>query len=61
MSHNKFKAGETRGTYILTEPATTEEILAMANRLARARVTKGKALTSPESHLQLPADPAAGL
>jgi DNA repair protein RadC len=47
MSHNKFKAGETQGTYVLTEPVTTEEILAMANRLARARVTKGKALTSP--------------
>ena len=47
MSHNKFKAGETQGTYVLTEPATAEEILAMANRLARARVTKGKALTSP--------------
>lgn len=47
MSHSKFKAGETQGTYVLTEPATAEEILAMANRLARARVTKGKALTSP--------------
>jgi len=47
MPSNKFKAGETRGTYILTEPATAEEILAMANRLARAQVTKGKALNSP--------------
>ena len=47
MPSNKFKAGETQGTYVLTEPVTTEEILAMANRLARARVTKGKALTSP--------------
>lgn len=47
MSHSKFKAGETPGTYVLTEPATVEEILVMANRLARARVTKGKALTSP--------------
>ena len=47
MPTNKFKAGETQGTYVLTEPVTTEEILAMANRLARARVTKGKALTSP--------------
>ena len=47
MPSNKFKAGETQGTYVLTEPVTTEEILAMANRLARAQVTKGKALTSP--------------
>ncbi len=47
MSHSKFKAGENQGTYVLTEPVTTEEILAMANRLARARVAKGKALTSP--------------
>mgnify|MGYP003490208998 FL=1 len=47
MPTNKFKAGETQGTYVLTEPVTTEEILAMANRLARARVTKGKVLTSP--------------
>lgn len=47
MPTHKFKAGETQGTYVLTEPVTTEEILAMANRLARARVTKGKALTSP--------------
>ena len=42
MSHSKFKAGETQGTYVLTEPATAEEILAMANRLARAQVSKGK-------------------
>ena len=47
MPTHKFKAGETQGTYVLTEPVTTEEILAMANQLARARVTKGKALTSP--------------
>ena len=47
MPTHKFKAGETQGTYVLTEPVTTEEILAMANRLARARVTKGRALTSP--------------
>jgi DNA repair protein RadC len=47
MPTNKFKAGETQGTYVLTEPATVEDILNMANRLARARVTKGKALTSP--------------
>ena len=47
MSHNKFKAGETQGTYVLTEPATVEDILHMANRLARTRVTKGKALTPP--------------
>ena len=59
MSHNKFKAGETQGTYVPTEPATAEEILAMANRLARARVTKGKALTSP-SLTQLPANPCWG-
>lgn len=47
MPTHKFKAGENKGTYVLTEPVTTEEILAMANQLARARVTKGKALTSP--------------
>lgn len=45
--HQKFKAGESPGTYVLTEPATAEEILAMANRLARSRLSKGKALTSP--------------
>ena len=59
MSHNKFKAGETQGTYVLTEPATAEEILVMANRLARARVTKGKALTSPSlTYRQRAAEPA---
>ena len=47
MPTHKFKTGETQGTYVLTEPVTIEEILAMANRLARARVAKGKALTSP--------------
>ena len=47
MSHNKFKAGETRGTYVLAEPVTAEEILTMANKLARSKLSKGKALTSP--------------
>lgn len=47
MPNNKFKAGENQGTYVLTEPATAEEILAMANYLARSRLAKGNALTSP--------------
>lgn len=47
MSHTKFKAGETRGTYVLAEPVTAEEILTMANKLARSKLSKGKALTSP--------------
>lgn len=47
MPHDKFKAGETRGTYVLAAPVTADDILDMANRLARAQVTKGKALTSP--------------
>jgi len=46
MNH-KFKAGETRGTYVLAEPVTAEEILTMANKLARSKLSKGKALTSP--------------
>ncbi|GAA4498814.1 RadC family protein [Pseudaeromonas paramecii] len=45
--HHKFKAGETRGTYVLAEPVTAEEILTMANKLARSKLSKGKALTSP--------------
>ncbi|MDO2949070.1 DNA repair protein RadC [Aeromonas simiae] len=47
MMNRKFKAGETRGTYVLAEPVTAEEILTMANKLARSKLSKGKALTSP--------------
>lgn len=47
MPNHKFIAGENRGTYVLVEPVTAEDILAMANRLARSRLAKGKALTSP--------------
>jgi len=50
MSHNKFKAGETQGTYVLTEPATAEEILAM-----------GQGVDLAKPHLQLPTNPAARL
>jgi hypothetical protein len=39
MPTHKFKAGENQSTYVLTEPVTTEEILAMANRLARIPLT----------------------
>jgi DNA repair protein RadC len=47
VRYTKFKAGETKGTYVLASPVTAEEILTMANQLARARLAKGRALTSP--------------
>ena len=47
MRYSKFKAGEAKGTYVLEGPVTADEILTMANQLARSKLTKGQALTSP--------------
>ena len=47
MRYSKFKAGEAKGTYVLEGPVTADEILTMANQLARSKLTKGQALISP--------------
>ena len=47
MRYSKFKAGEAKGIYVLEGPVTADEILTMANQLARSKLTKGQALTSP--------------
>ncbi len=55
MRLHKLKAGESAGSYLMEIPVTEQDILRMAQQLARLRLRKGSALTSPQSvflHLQ---------
>ncbi len=55
MRLHKLKAGEIAGSYLMEIPVTEQDILRMAQQLARLRLRKGAALTSPQSvflHLQ---------
>lgn len=55
MRLHKLKAGEAAGHYLMEIPVTEQDILRMAQQLARLRLRKGAALTSPQSvflHLQ---------
>lgn len=49
MRYQKFKAGQTAGTYVMEgEDASEDEILAMAGQLSRDRLSRGRVLTSPD-------------
>lgn len=47
MNKLKFTAGEQPGTYVISSAVSEEDILLMANSIARRRLSKGVALTSP--------------
>lgn len=38
MRYHKLKAGECPGTYVVTEPVTEQDLLRMANQIARKRL-----------------------
>ncbi len=52
MVHAKLQAGEQAGTYVVPEPVTEDEILSMAQRLARRRLARGRILRGPASVYQ---------
>ena len=43
MRYHKLRAGEIPGTYVVTEPVTEQDLLLMANQIARKRLAKGTA------------------
>ncbi|RSM32613.1 RadC family protein [Aeromonas salmonicida] len=52
MRYHKLKAGEYPGTYVVTEPVTEQDLLHMANQVARKRLAKGSAITSHQMAAQ---------
>ncbi|WLD19814.1 RadC family protein [Aeromonas veronii] len=46
MRYHKLKAGECPGTYVVTETVTEQDLLRIANQIARKRLAKGTAITS---------------
>lgn len=46
MRYHKLRAGEKPGTYVVTNPVTEQDLLHIANQIARKRLAKGTALTS---------------
>lgn len=56
MKLHKLKAGDIAGQYLIDSPVSADDILRMAQQLARQRLAKGRLLTSPDqviSHLQV--------
>lgn len=59
MLLHKLRSGETPGTYLIEnpqEPLTEQDILHMAQQLARRRLSKGRVLSNPSmvfDHLQV--------
>ena len=56
MTHAKLKAGEVAGTYHVTSPVTETDIIPMAKRFARRKLSKGRKITQPSQafeHVQL--------
>ncbi|WP_425890152.1 RadC family protein [Aeromonas veronii] len=49
MLHHKLIAGETPGTYLVTELINEEDLLTIANQIARKKLAKGEAIT--DKHL----------
>ncbi|MFB2831371.1 JAB domain-containing protein [Aeromonas jandaei] len=49
MLHHKLIAGEIPGTYLVTELINEEELLTIANQIARQKQAKGEAIT--DKHL----------
>ncbi|RSM24564.1 RadC family protein [Aeromonas salmonicida] len=52
MLHHKLKAGEVPGTYLVTAPITDEELMTIANQIARTRLATGEAVTSKDAARQ---------
>jgi len=50
MKNKKFLAGEEAGTYIVPEQVTEADILDMALKLARGRLSKGRKIEHRRSH-----------
>lgn len=46
MLHHKLIAGEQPGTYLVTEPVTDEELLTIANQIARTHLATGEPVTN---------------
>lgn len=53
MLHQKLIAGERPGTYIITDIVTDEDLLSIAQEIARSKLAKGTALT--DKHLAIQA------
>ncbi len=50
MRYHKLKASSEPGSYIMETPVVTEDdILTMAKQLSRKRLSRGRALTSPQA------------
>lgn len=49
MKNRKFLAGEDAGTYIVPEQVTEADILDLALKLARGRLSKGRKIEQPSS------------
>ena len=49
MRYHKMTAGEHPGTYVVTEPITEQDLLTMANQIARKRLAKGMAITDAKA------------
>ncbi|HDX8593376.1 TPA: DNA repair protein RadC, partial [Aeromonas dhakensis] len=41
MRYHKLEAGQCPGTYVVTEPVTEQDLLRIANQIARKRLAKG--------------------
>ena len=52
MLHHKLKAGEVPGTYLVSAPVTDDELLTIANQIARTRLATGEAVTSKDAARQ---------
>lgn len=49
MNHRKLSAGETAGTYRITDTVTEAELLSIARAFARRRLARGRKITQPAS------------
>lgn len=47
MNHRKLSAGETAGTYRITDSVTEAELLSIARYFARRRLARGRKITQP--------------
>ncbi|QOR40627.1 DNA repair protein RadC [Billgrantia diversa] len=47
MNHRKLSAGETAGTYRITDTVTEAELLSIAKAFARRRLARGRKITQP--------------
>ncbi len=48
MLHHKLIAGEQPGTYLVTEQVNEEDLLTIANQIARQKLAKGIAITDKQ-------------